>query len=131
MRTAKQWMVSAGGWLAFCLGWLGVFLPGLPTTIFWIIAALAFLRTNRRMYERIVSNRRFGPGIKLFVEMGQISLIGKRVSIGAMLICASLGALALPSVWVKLSVVAAAIAGSAWVASLPTPKPLPKPGDRA
>jgi len=28
---------------------LAVFLPGLPTTMFWIIAAVAFLRTNKRM----------------------------------------------------------------------------------
>ncbi|MBL8967236.1 MAG: YbaN family protein [Spirochaetaceae bacterium] len=110
------------GWLAFGLGWVGVFLPGLPTTIFWIIAALAFLRTNRRMYERIVRHRRFGPGVRLFVEEGRISRPGKAVSIGAMMGFAALGALAIPPLWVKLLVLGAASAGSLWVALLPTPE---------
>ena len=112
----------AGGWLAFGLGWAGIFLPGLPTTIFWILAALAFLKTNRRMYDRIVAHGRFGPGIRLFVEEGKISPRGKRISIAAMMLCASLGAMAIPVVWVKLLVVAAASAGSLWVALLPTTK---------
>ena len=105
----------------FGMGWVGVFLPGLPTTIFWILAALAFLRANRRMYERIVAHPRFGPSIKLFVEEGKISRRGKGTSISAMLLCAALGTLAIPPLWLKLVVIAAAVAGSVWVALLPTP----------
>ena len=112
----------AGGFLAFGLGWAGIFLPGLPTTIFWILAGLAFLRTNRRMYERIVSHKRFGPGVRLFVEEGQIRDRGKIVSIGAMMTFACLGALAIPPAWVKILVVSAAACGSLWVALLPTPE---------
>lgn len=120
---ALRTLVVAGGWLAFGLGWAGVFLPGFPTTIFWIVAAIAFLRTNRKMYLRIVSHKRFGPGIRLFVEEGRISRPGKYVSIMAMLFFASVGALAIPPVWVKILVIAAALAGSAWVAVLPLSRP--------
>ncbi len=112
----------AVGWLAFILGWLGVFLPGLPTTIFWIIAAVAFLRTNKRMYARIIAHKRFGPGIRLFVEEGRIRRRGKIISISAMLCFAVLGSLAIPVIWVKLVVVGAALPGSAWVSQLPTPE---------
>jgi uncharacterized protein len=116
----KRKLVAALGWLSFALGWVGVFLPGLPTTIFWILAALAFMRTNERMYRRILSDRRFGPGIRLFVEEGRISGRGKLVSIAMMMGCAAAGALAIPPVWVKILVMAAAAAGSALVWSLPT-----------
>jgi uncharacterized protein len=112
-------VVAGLGWLAFGLGWAGVFLPGLPTTIFWILAALAFVRTNRRMYDRIVSNPRFGPGIRQFIEKGRISRRGKVVSIAAMLLCAALGLAAIPPVWLRILVAAAALAGSAWVLALP------------
>lgn len=121
----------AVGWLAFILGWLGVFLPGLPTTIFWIIAAVAFLRTNRRMYARIIAHKRFGPGIRLFVEEGRISRRGKIISISAMLCFAALGSLAIPVVWVKLVVVGAALAGSLWVSLLPTPESAARPAAAA
>jgi uncharacterized membrane protein YbaN (DUF454 family) len=79
------------------------------------MSALAFLRTNDRMYRRIVSDRRFGPAVKLFVEEGRASRRGKAVSIIAMLACAALGALAIPPAWLKAAVMTAAVAGSAWV----------------
>jgi len=121
----------AVGWLAFILGWLGVFLPGLPTTIFWIIAAVAFLRTNRRMYASIIAHRRFGPGIRLFVEEGRIRRRGKIISISAMLCFAVLGSLAIPVVWVKFVVVGSALAGSTWVALLPSPESAARPAAMA
>ena len=123
----RTWATLAVGWLAFILGWLGVFLPGLPTTIFWIIAAVAFLRTNKRMYARIIAHKRFGPGIRLFVEEGRISRRGKIISISAMLCFAVIGSFAIPVVWVKLVVVGAALAGSLWVSLLPTPESAARP----
>ncbi len=122
MTKRASILISAGGWAAFALGWVGIFLPGLPTTIFWILAGLAFLRTNGRMYRKIIANRRFGEGVRLFVEEGKIRARGKVVSITAMLVCACLGAFAIPPLWVKVLVVAAAGAGSIWVGCLPTPK---------
>jgi uncharacterized protein len=105
----------------FALGWAGVFIPGLPTTIFWILAALAFLRVNRRMYERIVSHPRFGEAIRLFVEEGRISRRGKVISICAMLLSAGLSAYFVPALWAKLLIAAASLGGSIWVLVLPTP----------
>lgn len=115
------------GWFAFILGWLGVFLPGLPTTIFWIIAAVIFLRTNKRMYERIIAHRRFGPAIRLFVEEGRIRRRGKIISISAMMCFAVLGSVAIPVAWVKFVVVGAAVIGSLWVGVLPTPESAARP----
>lgn len=115
----KRKLILAGGFLAFGLGWTGVFIPGLPTTIFWIIAGLAFMRTNERMYRRIISDKRFGPGIRLFVEEGKISGRGKLVSIAMMLGCATASAFLIPLFWLKVLVVGAAIGGSVWVGTLP------------
>lgn len=115
----RRRLMLIGGFLAFGLGWAGVFVPGLPTTIFWILAALAFLRTNERMYRRIVSDKRFGPGIRLFVEEGKISGRGKLVSIVMMLGCATAGAFVIPPLWAKILVMGAATAGSLWVWTLP------------
>lgn len=114
--------LAAGGWLCFGLGWLGVFLPGLPTTIFWILAALAFVRVNERAYRMVISHKRFGPGVRLFVEEGKIRRRGKIISIVAMMTSASIGALAMPPLWLKLTVVGAAVLGSLWVGLLPVPE---------
>jgi uncharacterized protein len=106
----------------FGLGWVGVFVPGMPTTIFWILAALAFLRVNRRMYDKIISNRRFGPAIRLFVEEGRISRRGKMISIGAMLLFAGMSVFIVQPLWARLLIAAAALGGTTWVAVLPTPE---------
>lgn len=123
-RSRREVLIAAGGWVAFGLGWAGVFLPGLPTTIFWILAALAFLRVNRRMYQRITSHPRFGEAVRLFVEEGRISRRGKLISIVAMVIGGGGSTLIIRSLWVRLVVAAAVIAGCIWVALLPSP-----PGD--
>lgn len=112
---------AAGAWLCFGLGWLGVLLPGLPTTIFWILAALAFVRVNEKAYRMVIGHKRFGPGVRLFVEEGKIRKRGKRISIVAMMTSATIGALAMPPLWLKLTVIGAAALGSLWVALLPVP----------
>jgi len=122
MNGFKKAGLVALGWLAFCLGFAGIFLPGLPTTIFWIVAALCFLRTNERMYRRIVHDKRFGPGIRLFVEEGKISRRGKWISIAAMAFGATIGALAMPRPALKLIVAGAAAVGCLWVLFLPVPE---------
>lgn len=128
MNKGKRGLLLALGAIAFALGWLGVFLPGLPTTIFWILAATAFIRVNRRLYEKIVAHPRFGPGVRRFVEDGTISRRGKLVSISAMMVFATLGALALPPLWLKILVICFAAAGSTWVALIPTPERRAAPG---
>ena len=119
-RSSKKILITAAGWLAFALGWVGVFVPGMPTTIFWILAALAFLRVNPRMYQRIISNPRFGGAIRLFVEEGRISHRGKVISISAMLLFGGVSVFIVPLLWAKLLIAAAALGGSTWVALLPT-----------
>ncbi len=128
MIGIKRRLLGALGWLAFGLGWLGVFLPGLPTTVFWIVSALAFIRVNERMYHRVVSSPLFGPAVRLFVEEGRIGRRGKAVSIVSMMGFAALGALAIPPVGVKFLVLGAAAAGSLWVALLPTSERQGPPG---
>jgi hypothetical protein len=61
-------LILSGGIASFGIGWVGIFVPGLPTTIFWIIAALAFIRTNKRLYEYIINHKTFGSNIKAFIE---------------------------------------------------------------
>jgi uncharacterized membrane protein YbaN (DUF454 family) len=45
------------------LGILGVFVPGLPTTVFVLIAAYAASRGSERLHRRLMTHPRFGPMI--------------------------------------------------------------------
>lgn len=80
----------AFGWVMFGVGFVGVFLPILPTTGFWILAALAFERSNPAIAKRIRNWPRFGRAVSLFLDHGVISRRGKAAALGAMMLSAVL-----------------------------------------
>lgn len=54
-------MLAALGVLCVGLAAVGVFVPGLPTTIFLIIATYLFTRSCPWLEERLIRNRLFAP----------------------------------------------------------------------
>ena len=56
------------GSLFVTLGTIGVFVPGLPTTVFLIIVAACYIRSSEKLYNWLISNKTFGPLIKDYRE---------------------------------------------------------------
>ena len=50
------------------IGYLGIFVPGLPTTIFLILAAGCYIRSSQRLYNWLINNKLFGQYIKDYYE---------------------------------------------------------------
>ena len=61
------------------LGFTGYVLPVMPGTIFMILAALCFLRSSDRLYNKIINNPSFGGSVKSYVEEGYINKPSKYV----------------------------------------------------
>ena len=78
------------GWFFFGIGFIGIFVVVLPTTGFWILAAIAFERSNPVIAQRIRNWPHFGPIISAFLDHGVISKRGKIAAISAMGLCALL-----------------------------------------
>ena len=49
------------GILSLALGFLGIFLPLLPTTPFILLSAYCFSKSSPRLYQWLTSNKTFGP----------------------------------------------------------------------
>ena len=77
---AKLMWVSLGS-LFVGLGAIGVIVPGLPTTPFLILAAACYIRSSQRLYDWLISNKRFGPYLKDYREGKGIPRKAKRVAV--------------------------------------------------
>ena len=50
------------------IGVIGIFVPILPTTPFLLLAAACYVRSSRRFYNWLLSNRFFGVYVKNYLE---------------------------------------------------------------
>lgn len=64
------------------LGFLGIFLPVLPTVPFLILAAACFARSSERLEHWLLAHPRFGPLLSDWRERGAIPWRAKQMSLG-------------------------------------------------
>ncbi len=63
-RGPARWLWFAAGWLAVGLGALGVIVPGLPTTVFFLVAAWCFARCSPRFEQWVLDLPKIGPMVR-------------------------------------------------------------------
>jgi uncharacterized protein len=78
--------------LAFvAIGIIGMFVPVLPTTVFFIIAAVIFARSNPEWEARIMNHPKFGPPIRDFRARGVIGRKAKIAAVSGMAVSSVIG----------------------------------------
>lgn len=111
------------GWALVALAAVGAVLPIMPTTIFLIGAAWAFGRSSPRLEAKLLNHPRFGPALRAWREHGAISRRAKLCACAGMAAgAASFVALAQPSPWLALAVLAPMAAVGAWILLRPEPQ---------
>lgn len=63
-NCTARWGLLAFAWLNVGLGMIGVVVPGMPTTIFLIIAVWAFSKSSIRFQRWLWEHPKFGPSIR-------------------------------------------------------------------
>ena len=104
-----RWAWFAGGWFAVGVGGLGVVVPGLPTTVFFIVAAACFSRSSPRFERWVLDLPRVGPLVRDYREglgmprrakvfaiatIAVVSLLSALVAVGAPMLRGAILALA-------------------------------------
>ncbi|MCA1453619.1 YbaN family protein [Bradyrhizobium sp. BRP22] len=69
------------GFIFIALGFVGAFLPVLPTTPFLILATTCFARSSPRLENWLLSHPRFGPALRAWREHGAIPVRAKLLSL--------------------------------------------------
>lgn len=120
-RTRRLLWILAGG-VSLAVGFIGIFLPLLPTTPFVLLAAFCFSRGSERMEAWLVNHPRFGPMVLAWRRHRAVPLRAKQLAT-VMMAASSIGTwfvVRSPWRWAP-AIVCACVA--LWLWSLPTTPP--------
>ena len=99
--TLRTRAMEALGAVLLALGFLGVFLPILPTTPFVIAAAFCF-SANPRMYAKIRDSPYFGEYLKAYKEGGTISRRMRVRAIAMVWVVMAVSVILLDALWLRV-----------------------------
>lgn len=119
-----RWVLIVCGWISVACGVIGIFLPIVPTVPFLLLAVACFAKSSERFHRWLMEHDHLGPllhgylkgtGIPLRAKLTTISLIWISFPTSAVLFAEAL--------WLKALLIAAAVAISVYLYSLPTAAP--------
>ncbi|MDP8988035.1 MAG: YbaN family protein [Actinomycetota bacterium] len=115
-RGPVAWLWFAAGSVSVALGGIGVVVPGLPTTVFFIVAAACFARCNPRFEQWVLDLPRIGPLVRDHRAGLGMPRRAKALAVTMILVAAGAsGLLAIDHRAVGAFVVALGLVGAAYV----------------
>ena len=119
----KKLLLITVGLICLGLGIVGYVLPGLPGTIFLIIAATLFVRSSDRLYNLVVNNRFFGRQVEAFLRTGAMPLRAKILSVGSIWTFTLISIVLAPyTLLFKIPILILAVIGTLYILTRPTMK---------
>jgi uncharacterized membrane protein YbaN (DUF454 family) len=120
-RDPRRLAFAGAGLVCVGLGWVGVFVPGLPTTIFLIIASYCFARSCPWLEDRLLRVPVFAPYMRAIDAGGGLSPQAARRAWASLWtsLTISLGALWMAGrlrPWLAAVLIGAGVVGTATIA---------------
>jgi len=111
------------GSLFLGLGIPGIFIPGLPTTPFLLLAAGCYFRSSDRLYKWLLNHYILGRYIRNFRENRAISLRSKIISLVTMWLMISMSVFVfIKTLWIKILVANLGVIGTVVILLIPASK---------
>jgi uncharacterized membrane protein YbaN (DUF454 family) len=113
------------GFLFFALGAVGTVVPGLPTTVFMLLALWAFARSSERLHHWLYHHPLFGPPLQ---QWHRYRVIPRRAKLLAVTMMAGsltyLVFFTASSAWLKAATALVMAYGAWYILSKPSVKPV-------
>lgn len=122
VRFRWAWWLLA--YASLGVGIVGIFVPGLPTTVFVLISAWAATRGSERLHRWLVTHPRFGASIVQWQTHRAVSRKAKWMATATMLACAAIMLWCVPSPLAQVFSIGSMALVGAWLWCRPEP-----PGD--
>ncbi|MBN2201407.1 YbaN family protein [bacterium] len=110
MTRPVRMLLVAAGTACVGLGFIGMFLPVLPTTPFLLLAAACYARSSQRFYRWLMTNRWFGAILRNYREGRGLPLKQKITTL--LLLWLTIGAtavFAVTSFWIRFFLLIVAV----------------------
>jgi len=102
------------------LGFIGIIVPGLPTTPFLLLAAGCYVRSSNRLYSWLLDHKLLGKYIHNFRETRSISLRSSVISLIVMWIMIGLSiSVFIKNIPVRIIIVLLGVIGTCVILSIP------------
>jgi uncharacterized protein len=116
----RRILLASLGVLCVGLGAIGVVLPGMPTTIFLILATACFMRSCPWLQTKLIENRFFGPFLKYLEPGATMPVRAKVITIFIMWAAITTSMLLLsgrelPFAWIAATLAIAGLAGTVMI----------------
>ncbi len=126
-----RWAWFGVGWVAVAVGSIGVVVPGLPTTVFFVVAASCFARSSPRFEAWVLNLPRVGPLVRDYRAGLGMSRTTKAWAIGIMVVFATAGiVLAVDHMLIRVGIAVLVLVGAVYILfRVPTREHVPAPTD--
>lgn len=114
MNRAEKYLWIAAGVILVGIGTLGIFLPLLPTTIFWILAAGCFSKSHPEWAERLYQHPKYGRHLREWRDRRAISRKGKIAALGTMALSVAIVWATAGELWALIPLAVLATVGT-WI----------------
>ena len=119
----KRTILISLGLLCVGLGFIGVFVPGIPTTIFLIIALWAFTKSSEKLRYWLLNHKRFGPILNNWQEHKVVPRRAKILMVVLMSLAVILFYYSLQSLILTIGLIIILVSVAIYVISLPSKIP--------
>jgi uncharacterized membrane protein YbaN (DUF454 family) len=118
-RLKRSFFITAGS-ISLGIGFIGIFLPLLPTTPFILLAAACYYKGSKSLNQWLLNNRLFGSFVRNYMERKGISVRSKIFALAFLWATISYTTLVVNLFIIQIILFIIAVAVSIHIITLPT-----------